>query len=141
MRCDDNGWATYEKKRGGMLLEMLNASEVFGKINVLCPVSQQSPFGRNRFYILTPQIKLQLTWFLYSANTERLNIPGSFIFFFNNLQLLEFSFLPCSKTCPNINHWSLRGCYLFLCKMLGQKYTYYECYFNVNHTPPTLKVN
>ncbi|CAG5120086.1 unnamed protein product, partial [Candidula unifasciata] len=34
MRCDDNGWATYENKRGGKLLEMLNASEVFGDIMI-----------------------------------------------------------------------------------------------------------
>ncbi|XP_005089657.1 lanosterol synthase [Aplysia californica] len=34
MRCDDNGWATYEDKRGGVLLEVLNASEVFGDIMI-----------------------------------------------------------------------------------------------------------
>jgi len=27
----DGGWATYEDKRGGALLELLNPSEVFGE--------------------------------------------------------------------------------------------------------------
>lgn len=31
MRNSDGGFATYETKRGGHLLEMLNPSEVFGK--------------------------------------------------------------------------------------------------------------
>ncbi|XP_055874418.1 lanosterol synthase-like isoform X1 [Biomphalaria glabrata] len=34
MRCDDKGWATYENKRGGRMLELLNASEVFGDIMI-----------------------------------------------------------------------------------------------------------
>ena len=32
MRCNDGGWASYEDKRGGHLLELLNASEVFGQL-------------------------------------------------------------------------------------------------------------
>lgn len=31
MRNSDGGFATYETKRGGHLLELLNPSEVFGK--------------------------------------------------------------------------------------------------------------
>lgn len=31
MRNSDGGFATYETKRGGKLLELLNPSEVFGK--------------------------------------------------------------------------------------------------------------
>lgn len=31
MRNPDGGFATYETKRGGKLLELLNPSEVFGK--------------------------------------------------------------------------------------------------------------
>jgi hypothetical protein len=31
LRNADGGFATYEKKRGGYLLELLNPSEVFGK--------------------------------------------------------------------------------------------------------------
>ncbi|KAL8561846.1 hypothetical protein ACOMHN_046971 [Nucella lapillus] len=34
MRCDDGGWATYEDKRGGYMLELLNPSEVFGDIMI-----------------------------------------------------------------------------------------------------------
>ena len=30
MRNEDGGYATYETKRGGKLLELLNPSEVFG---------------------------------------------------------------------------------------------------------------
>ena len=33
MRNNDGGFATYETKRGGVLLEVLNPSEVFGKSN------------------------------------------------------------------------------------------------------------
>lgn len=32
MRNSDGGFATYETKRGGKLLELLNPSEVFGKV-------------------------------------------------------------------------------------------------------------
>jgi lanosterol synthase len=31
MKNSDGGYATYEDKRGGVLLEMLNPSEVFGE--------------------------------------------------------------------------------------------------------------
>ena len=31
MRNSDGGWATYERKRGGYMLELLNPSEVFGQ--------------------------------------------------------------------------------------------------------------
>ncbi|XP_076460564.1 lanosterol synthase-like isoform X2 [Babylonia areolata] len=34
MQCSDGGWATYEDKRGGYLLELLNPSEVFGDIMI-----------------------------------------------------------------------------------------------------------
>ncbi|KAL5006604.1 hypothetical protein ScPMuIL_015410 [Solemya velum] len=34
MKCDDGGFATYENKRGGTLLEILNPSEVFGDIMI-----------------------------------------------------------------------------------------------------------
>lgn len=39
MKNSDGGFATYETKRGGHLLELLNPSEVFGKGNceVGCP--------------------------------------------------------------------------------------------------------
>ena len=32
MRNDDGGFATYEDKRGGVVLELLNPSEVFGEL-------------------------------------------------------------------------------------------------------------
>ena len=31
MKNDDGGFATYETKRGGMMLELFNPSEVFGE--------------------------------------------------------------------------------------------------------------
>ena len=34
MRNGDGGFASYETTRGGVILELLNPSEVFGKINV-----------------------------------------------------------------------------------------------------------
>ena len=34
MKNDDGGFATYEQKRGGRLLELLNPSEVFGDIMI-----------------------------------------------------------------------------------------------------------
>lgn len=47
MKCSDGGFATYEDKRGGTLLEILNPSEVFGEllgcyyeiVNVYCGLS------------------------------------------------------------------------------------------------------
>jgi len=35
MKNSDGGFATYETKRGGVLLELLNPSEVFGKCKVV----------------------------------------------------------------------------------------------------------
>ena len=36
MRNSDGGFASYETKRGGVLLEVLNPSEVFGKKPAVC---------------------------------------------------------------------------------------------------------
>lgn len=54
MRNPDGGFATYETKRGGHLLELLNPSEVFGKgscvwgLVVLPTVKAQSGLGSPR---------------------------------------------------------------------------------------------
>lgn len=45
MRNSDGGFATYETKRGGHLLELLNPSEVFGKGSCIGPVILPSVKG------------------------------------------------------------------------------------------------